>query len=185
MRVSWDEVEEEGLVLAAQAGSLSAFDQLAARYRPAGVLVAQRVIKCREGAEDAVQDALLKAFKALPQLQNPSRFAAWFGAIVRNRAIRLSQNPARHEEPLEAHLDRLILREAPSISASGAESYEAVEELQQLPEELIEIARLYYLHEWPIKQISDLLGLPVSTVKWRLHEARRRLKGRLANLSEK
>src|SRR5690242_6492616 len=100
-RESWDETM---LVVAAQAGDLLAFDLLARRYRPAAVTVARQLLPS-EAAEDAAQDALLSAFKALPKLSDPSRFAAWLGAIVRHRARRLGRERSR--EPLA--LDQVIL----------------------------------------------------------------------------
>src|SRR4030095_1828529 len=50
----------------------------------------------REDAEDVAQDALLLAFKALPTIEEPSRFAAWLSAITRHRALRFSQSEDKH-----------------------------------------------------------------------------------------
>ena len=84
------EPPDEVLVVAAIVGDLEAFDELAARYRAAVVRAAQAIVG-REDAEDVAQDALLLAFKALPSLEDPRKFAAWLQAITRHRALRLSK----------------------------------------------------------------------------------------------
>src|SRR5262249_60596643 len=81
------EPPDEVLVLAAIVGDLQAFDQLVLRYRPAAVRLAQSIVG-REHGEDVAQDGLLLAFKALPSIEDPRKFAAWLSAIVRHRAWR-------------------------------------------------------------------------------------------------
>ena len=81
---------DEVLVVAAILGDLDAFDELASRYRAAVVRVAQAIVG-RETAEDIAQDALLLAFKALPTIEEPKKFAAWLSAITRHRALRVGK----------------------------------------------------------------------------------------------
>ncbi len=70
---------------AAMAGSLSAFDALVDRYRRAVVLTAYRVVRSWDVAEEVAQDAFVLAFRKLRMLKDPSGFAAWVGAIARQR----------------------------------------------------------------------------------------------------
>ena len=79
------------LVLAAILGDLQSFDALALRYRAAAFRVAQAIVG-NELAEDVVQEALLLAFKALPSLDEPEKFASWLYAITRHAAYRVSQH---------------------------------------------------------------------------------------------
>lgn len=170
------------LVVAAQAGDLAAFDLLARRYRPAAVTVARQTLPL-EAAEDAAQDALVSAFKALPRLERPERFPAWLGAIVRHRARRLGRE--RSKEPLA--LDEVIVTYAPSIVARLQEDEESKIvrcAVAGLPPDAREAAELHYLQDWTAPQIADFLALPLTTVKWRLHTARRLLRSRLASLEE-
>src|ERR671927_1464607 len=90
------EVPDEVLVVAAMLGDLSAFDELCARYRAAVVRAAQSVVG-RSDAEDVAQDALLIAFKALPTLEAPSKFAAWLAAVTRHRAFRFTREERAHQ----------------------------------------------------------------------------------------
>src|SRR5215510_12417268 len=84
------EPPDEMLVVAAILGDLEAFDELALRYRAAVVRAAQAIVG-REDAEDVAQDALLLAFKALPSIEDPAKFAAWLSAITRHRAFRFGK----------------------------------------------------------------------------------------------
>jgi RNA polymerase sigma-70 factor (ECF subfamily) len=180
--VVWEEWEEARLVAAAQVGDLKAFDRLAQRYRPAAVVVASQVLGSREAAEDAAQDALLAAYKALPQLEDRSRFASWLGMIVRNRARRIGRGS---REMLD--LDRLILAHAPSIVIphEQRELSNVVRcAVQELPPDLRVVVQLYYLEDWSTDQVARFLSLPLTTVKWRLHHARRTLRPRLAESLE-
>src|SRR5687767_6760783 len=84
------ESPDEVLVLAVILGNLEAFEQLVVRYRPAVVRLARTIVGAND-AEDVAQDALLLAFKALPTIEDPSRFAAWLSAITRHRALRFGK----------------------------------------------------------------------------------------------
>ena len=70
------ETPDELLVIEAIFGDFDAFDELALRYRAAVVRTAQAVVG-RDDSEDVAQDALLLAFKALPSIEDPTKFAAW------------------------------------------------------------------------------------------------------------
>ena len=69
------EAPDEVLVLGAILGNLEAFEQLVLRYRPAVVRLARSIVGT-DDSEDVAQDALLLAFKALPGIEEPRRFAA-------------------------------------------------------------------------------------------------------------
>src|SRR5919202_1141024 len=90
------DVPDEVLVVAAMLGDLSAFDELCARYRAAVVRAAQGIVG-RADAEDVAQDTLLIAFKALPTLEVPAKFAAWLAAITRHRAFRFTRQERAHQ----------------------------------------------------------------------------------------
>src|SRR5215510_8426332 len=90
MAKSSGEPPDQILVVAAILGDLEAFDELASRYRAAVVRTAQAIVG-REYAEDVAQEALLLAFKALPSIEEPRRFAAWLSAITRHRALRFGK----------------------------------------------------------------------------------------------
>ena len=99
------EPPDEVLVVAAILGDLDAFDELASRYRAAVVRTAQAIVG-REDAEDVAQDALLLAFKALPSIEEPPKFAGWLSTITRHRALRFSKRERQREVQRRHGLDR-------------------------------------------------------------------------------
>ena len=180
----YETYSDEGLVLAALVGSLEAFDELARRYRPGLLAAAYRVTRQPEAAEDAVQDALLLAFKALPQLDEPAKFGAWARAITTRQALEHVRRGGRVE--YREDVDELILASTRYVAATPAQLVEADEELGELrravatlDDDHCEVLQLYYWADMPQQRIAALLDLPVTTVQWRLHTARRLLRQRL------
>lgn len=179
------EPPDEVLVVAAIVGDLAAFDELAARYRAAVVRAAQAIVG-REDAEDVAQDALLLAFKALPSIEDPRKFAAWLQAITRHRALRLSKRErARKHASLE--LDDLLLERVDALSRPFVVESESDEEmaraLEKVPADYALVLRLRFLDEMPLKRIAAFLGVPVSTVKWRVHRGKQLLREQVELLS--
>lgn len=167
-------------------GSPEAFDGLVRRYRAMARAIAAGVTHRAETVEDAVQDGFLLAFKNLPKLQDPERFAPWLAAIVRNRAVRAAGREARQEPTDHDALDRLLLDrwrslrcppDRETLDRLGAEDvHQAIE---NLPEDYAAVLRLYYEGEHSVRDIGEFLSLPITTVKWRLHQGRQWLRRRL------
>lgn len=182
----WRALSDEELVLSATAGDFGAFDELVRRFRPAVLNVARRLVG-REAAEDVAQDALLLAFKALPQLQEPGRFGLWLGAITRNRALRWAQRKSNRDSAAASEWDELILENTPHLGPLPEKTIERDETrdqvraaVDQLPSTLGPVMVLYYYEDMPVSRIAGILGLTSTTVKWRLHQGRLALRRVLA-----
>jgi RNA polymerase sigma-70 factor, ECF subfamily len=176
------EPPDEVLVVAAIVGDLEAFDQLVLRYRPAVVRVAQSIVG-REDAEDVAQDALLLAFKALPSIEEPRKFAAWLSAIVRHRALRLGKRESAYQLRRVA-LDEVLIENLEALTqpfVDGLEDDELRQALETLPSECALVLKLRFLDEMPLKRIAAFLGAPLSTVKWRLHQGKKLLRKQVEN----
>jgi RNA polymerase sigma-70 factor (ECF subfamily) len=179
----WQEFEDEELVVASLLGEIAAFDVLVLRYRPGVMAAVSRQISRRELAEDICQEAFLLAFKALPQLTDRRRFPAWLYMIARRQAIRYGRGEAR---ATHTPLDELILEHSEVLADTGWDALEREEEqagvrqaMATLPEEFQIVLTLRYWSEMPLERIAGFLGLPLSTVKWRLHRARELMRRRL------
>jgi RNA polymerase sigma-70 factor (ECF subfamily) len=174
---------DEVLVVAAILGDLNAFDELASRYRSAVTRVAQSIVG-REDAEDVVQDALLLAFKALPSIEEPKKFAAWLSAITRHRALRVGKREGA-QQTRRVEMDELLLEKLDALSRPFVEP-EGNEELRMaldnLPENYAFVLRLRFLDEMPLKRIAAFLGLPLSTIKWRIHQGKQLLRKEIERL---
>src|ERR687883_1040769 len=149
------DVPDEVLVVAAMLGDLSAFDELCARYRAAVVRAAQSVVG-RADAEDVAQDALLSAFKALPTLEAPSKFAAWLAAITRHRAFRFTRQERAHRAG-RVELDEALLAKLATLSrplVEQADKEDLRQALERVPADYALVLRLHYLDEMPLKRIA-------------------------------
>jgi RNA polymerase sigma-70 factor, ECF subfamily len=181
------ESPDEVLVLGAILGNLEAFEQLVVRYRPAVVRLAGTVVGPVH-AEDVAQESLLLAFKALPSIEEPRRFAAWLSAITRHRALRFNQSEDKHVRKRVA-LDEALLEniEALARPAAGRDGDPAVRKrdeemlaaLDSLPPDYAMPLRLHFLDDMPLKRIAAFMGVPLSTVKWRIHQGKKLLRARV------
>lgn len=173
---------DEMLVVAAILGSLEAFDELAWRYRAAAVRVAQAIVG-RENAEDVAQDALLLAFKALPSIDEPSKFAAWLSAITRHRALRFGKRESAHQKG-RVEFDEFLLEEVETLARPFVREAndELARALEQVPADYALVLRMRFLDEMPLKRIAAFLSVPVSTVKWRIHHGKKLLGSEISKL---
>jgi RNA polymerase sigma-70 factor (ECF subfamily) len=179
------EPPDEVLVVAAIFGDLDAFDELATRYRAAVVRAAQSVVG-REDAEDVAQDAWLLAFKALPSIEDPTRFAAWLAVITRHRAFRFNKQQRAHQTG-RVELDEFLLEKLAALNEPmvGSEDVELSSALENLPADYALALRLRFLDEMPLKRIAAFLGVPVSTVKWRVHRGKQLLREQVEYLRQR
>lgn len=178
------EPPDEVLVVAAVFGDLQAFDQLVLRYRAAVTRVATGIVG-REHAEDVAQDAWLLAFKALPSIEEPRKFAAWLSAITRHRAMRFGKSESKLRSRRIA-LDEVLIEKLEAMSpplADRIEDRDLLKALEDLPKDYALVLKLRFLDEMPLKRIAAFLGTPLTTVKWRVHQGKKLLRERLAPLN--
>ena len=174
------ESPDELLVIAAILGNLEAFEQLVVRYRPAVVRLA-RSIAGPDDAEDVAQDSLLLAFKALPGIEEPRKFPAWLSAITRHRALRFSKSE-KLQTSKRVPLDEALLEKIEALAKPLAdkERDEAmIKALDTLPPDYALPLRLRFLDEMPLERIAAFMGVPLSTVKWRIHHGKKLLKEKI------
>jgi RNA polymerase sigma-70 factor (ECF subfamily) len=177
-----ENLPDETLVIAAILGDLRSFDALVLRYRAAAYRVAQSIAG-NELAEDAVQESMLLAFKALPSIEEPAKFASWLYAITRHMALRMSRS-SQQERSRRVDLDQLLIEHSEALArpltvrdmfeeAWVRAAVDALDENHRL------ILKLRFYDEMPLKRIADFLDLPLTTVKWRLHRAKHLLREKL------
>ena len=171
------ESPDEVLVIAAILGNLEAFEELVLRYRPAVVRLARTIVG-PDHAEDVAQDSLLLAFKALPGIEEPRKFPAWLSAITRHRAVRFSKSETAHMSKRVA-LDEALLEKIEALAKPLAEKErdeEMIAALESLPADYAMPLRLRFLDEMPLNRIAAFMGIPLSTVKWRIHHGKKLLR---------
>jgi len=174
------ESPDEVLVLAAILGNLEAFEELVVRYRPAVVRLARTIVGS-DDAEDVAQESLLLAFKALPSIDEPRKFAAWLSAITRHRALRFSKSEDKHVSKRVA-LDEALLEKIEALGrplADKERDEQMIKTLDDLPPDYAMPLRLRFLDDMPLNRIAAFMGIPLSTVKWRIHHGKKLLRAKM------
>ncbi len=166
-------------------GDKGSFAALVARYQRELYHFLVRFLGNRASAEDVFQEAFLQVHQSAEQFDPQRRFRPWLFTIAANKARDLIRSQARRPtSPLSAAISPgedqsgEFIDLMQSAAAVPSEPMER-EELQQLvhdtvtsmPEHLREILLLSYFHQFPYKQISEILDIPLGTVKSRLHAA--------------
>jgi RNA polymerase sigma factor (sigma-70 family) len=175
-------ISDGDLVRLARAGDPVAFRLLVERYRPIALARARSLCGDAGDVEDIVQDAFLQAFVALDKLQDPERFAAWLGGIIRNvyrAASRRAPLDLVAEWPEELH--PVSADGLPEAAIDDLDRGDALGcALQRLPPRQQQAVRMFYYADLPVAGIASRLADTPGAVKARLHKARRRLRDHIA-----
>ncbi|MBP1047826.1 sigma-70 family RNA polymerase sigma factor [Enterococcus sp. BWM-S5] len=130
-------------------------------------------VKNESDALDIVQDAVIKIMNKINTLQFPEYFTTWAVRVVIFTSLdHLKKNAAYMEEMDEQICD-------PEKGLSNEEHLDIYEGIRKLPQHLQEVTILHYFYGKKVKEISAVLNEPLGTIKYKLHEARTKLKGYL------
>ncbi|MEU9045165.1 MULTISPECIES: RNA polymerase sigma factor SigM [unclassified Kitasatospora] len=172
------------------AGDQEAFGLLVNRHRDRLWAVALRTLGDREEAADALQDALVSAFRAAAGFQGRSAVTTWLHRIVVNACLdRARRSATRRTTPLDEdpqRLDTLVGSAEPADSpVVRAELHrEVTAALGELPAEQRAALVLVDMQGYPVAEAAELLGVPVGTVKSRCARGRARLLPLVRHLRE-
>jgi RNA polymerase sigma-70 factor, ECF subfamily len=153
------------LIALARGGSREAVAVLFDRYWPTAWAAAYAVAADRGLADDAAQDAIQNAFRALDRFDETRPFGPWLKRIAVNRAIDLLRSYRRREE---AELHAWTLGEHPE---DDLELWAVADAVAGLGEGRRLVVVLHYWLDLPLEEIAGVLGLPVGTVGSRLSRA--------------
>jgi len=181
--------DEPVLVAAAKAGDISAFNTLVNRYERKIFRLTQNITQNREDAEDAMQEAFLKAFEHLGDFEGNSRFYTWLVRIAVNQALmklrRRRPNVVSLDEEIDTGED-MMPREIEDWGPSPAERYEQTEMGEILSKVIGDldpsfriVFQLRDIEQLSTEETAEALGLSVPAVKSRLLRARLKLRQRL------
>ncbi|MDQ3555015.1 MAG: RNA polymerase sigma factor [Chloroflexota bacterium] len=167
------------LVRRAQRGDDEAFSRLVVLTTPRAAATARLVLGSLAAADDALQDAYLRAWHQLPGLRDPERFESWLRRIVVTTCL----NHRRATHRLERALGRFAHEQAdqghgPDADPAGGESLDSA--LSTLTREQRALLTLRFGEELNSQEIAATLGIPAGTVRSRLHAVVVRLRAVLA-----
>ena len=177
-------LDERELIARARNGDTRAFEQLVRTHQGIALRVAYLVVRDHAEAEDVTQDALVKAYRSLDGFRPESPFRPWLLRIVRNEALNRVRSTTRRESlTLQAINDPVSGDAAPSPEAEVM-SVDERERVLALVEDLPQRYRNVIVHRFLLdlseRETSEILGLPVGTVKSRCSRALVRLRRSLA-----
>jgi RNA polymerase sigma-70 factor, ECF subfamily len=162
-------VDQRGLVERARRGDHDAFTVLARGAATPLDRAARLILRDPELARDAVQEALIRAWRDLPGLRDPDRFDAWLHRLTVN--VCLDQTRRRRRRAIEVEFQP---SDAPAVNdmASALADRDLVDDaMRRLDEGGRAIVVLHYFVGMPLTEVALSLRIPVGTVKSRLHRA--------------
>lgn len=169
-------------------GDSTAFGELVLRHGPAVYRAALAALGSASDAQDVMQDAFVLAFQKLSHFRHDASFKTWLLTITWRRALRWRRSPSRRLSRLVA-LDEEGRPEAQETGPSAEQALiasevhrDAARLIRTLPKRLRDPLLLSATGRYSYEELSDILDIPTGTVKWRVSEARRLLRAKLARL---
>jgi RNA polymerase sigma-70 factor (ECF subfamily) len=184
-------------------GDVNAFEQIVEKYKDKALTLSERILKNREDAEDSIQEAFIKAFRAIVdnQFEERSKFSTYFYRIVYNTAIdnykklktrtysliRIDDGFGRKDNgdsgisSFEMKIDESRYSGSNVYQTDRKTLEKELQEfvnkyLEQIPEKYAVILTLFYINDLSHEEISETLMLPLGTVKNRIFRAKEKLK---------
>jgi RNA polymerase sigma-70 factor, ECF subfamily len=182
--------DEAQIIASILAGNTHEFHDLIRPYERSVYVMALSLLHNEADAEDAAQEAFLKAFRNLAHFRGEAKFSTWLISITLNEArSRLRSGKTMKMESLDeppegqGHVTPALLRDWREIPSEALERQEVRSLLQQAVTDLPLIYREVFLlrdvEEMSVNESADALGITVASVKVRLHRARIMLQKKL------
>ena len=180
-----DSRTDESLLEAYRFGDATAFSALVGRYQRELFHFLVRFLGDRATAEDIFQETFLQVHQSAESFDLHRRFRPWLFTIAANKARDLMRSQSRRPtnalqasiSPKDEESGQFIdlMQSTSPMPSEPMETRELQQQVQaavmEMPEHLRQILMLSYFHQFPYKQIGEILNIPLGTVKSRLHAA--------------
>ena len=185
-KTKYGEYTDGALVRAILAGESDAYETVIARYQRMVYHVILHILPGDPDAEDVAQETFIDGYFRLPTLREPDSLASWLYGIAKNKAL---HRYSRRRTFVDVDELADFLGADPDLSPEAcvlkAETRDAVRRaMGVLSDKNRQVAELFYFESMTVNAICTRLSLSEGTVKSRLHEARKKLKGALAYMIE-
>lgn len=171
---------DEDLISLAEAGDAGAFAALYDRHSRAAYSLAYRMMGEKQAAEDLLQDVFLKVWRAAGSYRaERGSVRTWILSIVHNRGIdqiRATASRRRTQDKVEASAAKTQPSEAFASAWRNSQRDQVRDALKTLPPEQLKILELAYFSGYTHTEISELLDLPLGTVKGRMRLGLKKIK---------
>jgi RNA polymerase sigma factor (sigma-70 family) len=173
--------EETILIDRILAGERQLYAQLVDKYKSYAVTIAFKIVENKPEAEEAAQDAFIKAFQYLKGFNRQAKFSTWLYRIVFNTAVSYRRKNKQQFQDIEkTHL------EYHDRSDTNIEKEDQSQFLAQAMNKLNDADKLsiqlYYMKEFSLEEVAETMGQNINTVKVRVHRARQRLADELKRI---
>jgi len=172
------------LLIDAANGDDNAFDMLIQMYRPMMKKIAKLYVKA-DDTDDIIQNVCIKILKYRERLATVENIDNWLFYVVRNNCYdnnRRSKGEIVSYEYNAEYIDSMFNDDSILDYYLRKETNETLSQyIDELPDGLKLPVMLYYFQDMSVDEVSKVLELPATTVKWRLHTARLKLKVKIIN----
>lgn len=162
-------VDQRALIERARRGEHDAFTDLIDGRLARLDAAARLILRDGELARDAVQEALIRAWRDLPGLRDPERFDAWLHRLLVNACLDLIRR--RKRRVIEVELSPIDTLATPDVASALADRQLLDQALARLSPGHRAVVALHYLLGMPLPDVARSLGIPLGTAKSRLHYA--------------
>jgi len=167
-------VDQRTLVERAREGDHDAFTTLAGEAISRLDVAARLTLRDSELARDAVQDALMRAWRDLPGLRDPERFDAWLYRLTMNACLDVARR--RRSRPIQVELTPISGPIVGDIARDVADRQLLDDAMRHLTPDGRAIVVLHYYLGMPMPDVAVALGIPVGTAKSRLSRSLGRMR---------
>lgn len=172
--------EENDVIDQVLAGKQEAFARLVDQYKSYAFTIALKVLNNRPEAEEAAQDGFIKAFRYLKSFNRKARFSTWLYRIVFNTAVSYKRKNRHIMASIENH-DRGVALEESLLEKGDQRAFLALA-MEQLNDADRLAIQLYYIKEFSLEEVAEMMGQRIGTLKVRVHRARQRLADELSRI---
>jgi RNA polymerase sigma-70 factor, ECF subfamily len=167
-------MDQPDLVARAANGDRGAFAELATRQIDRCYALAYRILRDRDRAQDATQQALLGAWRDLPTLRDLERFEGWLHRLVVHACYTEARGTRRWNARFRIH--PITNQTAPDPGHAVVDRAQLEDAFARLTPEHRAVVVLHHHHGYPLTEIAGILDIPVGTARSRLHYAVRQLR---------
>ena len=184
------ETDEKKLIERAYGGDPSAFNRLMAQHEARMYAVALRMCANREDAQDCLQEAMLRVYRAIGSFKGQSTFSTWVYRITMNTCL---DELRRKKNRQNTSLDNLVdMGWSPTDGGAGPEKQALMREMREkmhgaireLPDDMRAAVVLRDIQGFSYDEIAQMLEINVGTIKSRISRGREKLREKLKEYSE-